>query len=302
MLLKQNLTLYRVFKITWRVDILIILLCTVSYFVDRLLLTEVHIPSGVPALTGTALAFFIAFNNGQAYSRWWEARTVWGGIVNDSRSFCRSVLTYVDASSQGHAIREQQVKMVRRHIGFLYATRDQLRRLQDRSFSKYLSTEDLRFVEKFSNPANAILDLQAADLEDLYSRQRLDGFKFMGINDLIRGLCDGLGKSERINNTVFPTTYIYFTRLFIWIFVILVTMSLAESIGPWSIFFGWIMGFVFHTANLNGTNLVNPFDETPSCVPLNSIVRSIEITLLQALGETVIPDPEPTQRNGEYIL
>jgi len=74
MLLKQNLTLYRVLKLTWRVDILIILLCTMSFFIDSILLKEVHIPSGIPALMGTALAFFIAFNNSQAHLGWHRQR------------------------------------------------------------------------------------------------------------------------------------------------------------------------------------------------------------------------------------
>jgi len=302
MLLKPNLTLYRVLKLTWRVDILIILLCTMSFFIDSILLKEVHIPSGIPALMGTALAFFIAFNNSQAYNRWWEARTIWGGIVNDSRSWSRVVLSYVGDGSPEGSCRQDQKKMILRHIGFLYAAKEQLRKVSSRDYVKYLNQDDLLFAERFSNPANAILDLQAADLQELYRKNLVDGFKSIGMNDLVRSLCDGLGKSERINNTVFPTTYVYFTRLFIWIFVILVTMSLAESIGPWSILFAWILGFVFHSTNLNGMNLMNPFEPTASCVPLNSIIRSIEITLLQALGEKDIPEPEPAQGGGEYIL
>jgi len=119
---------------------------------------------------------------------------------------------------------------------------------------------------------------------------------------LIRNFCEGMGKSERIKNTVFPTSYSYYTRLFIWILVIVTTMTLAESIGLWSVFFGWIVGFVFHATHINGQSLMNPFELTPPGVPLNAITRTIEINLLQDIGYHEIPAPIAAERDGEYVL
>ena len=39
------------------------------------------------ALIGTAVACLIGFQNNAAYGRIWEARKIWGGIVNTSRTF-----------------------------------------------------------------------------------------------------------------------------------------------------------------------------------------------------------------------
>jgi len=282
--------------ITWKIDILILSLCTAAYFVDRLLIPDVQIAAGLPALMGTAIAFFIAFSNNQAYSRWWEARIIWGGIVNDSRSWARSLLAYSDMP-----IGETK-KMLLRHIGFLYALKDSLRNIKEEDYKKYLLVEDVEKVEGVANIPNAILDLQSLDLQKLSTENRIDGFRFLALNDLVGSFCDGMGKSERIKKTVFPTTYIYFTRLFIWILVILTTMAISDSVGALSIFFGWLIGFVFYSTHENGMNLMNPFDLSPHCVPLNSITRTIEINLLQSLGEKEIPPPEPTLNKGEYIL
>ena len=111
-----------------------------------------------------------------------------------------------------------------------------------------------------------------------------------------------MGKSERINNTVFPTTYIYFTRLFIWIFVVFVTMATADAVGFLSIFFSWLIGSVFHITHINGMSIMNPFEsDNPTGVPIDSITRSIEINLLEALGDKDIPEPlQPLK--GDYIL
>lgn len=315
MLLRQHLSLYRVFKITWRIDLVILSLCTIAYFVDTRIMVTIHILPTLPALMGTATAFFIGFNNNQAYSRWWEARTIWGGLVNDSRSWARGLMAYA-GGHQGEAGRhtsdapvgitgERKAyarKMVFRHIGFLYALKAALRKDNDASFEKFLSPEETASVRRYNNIPNAILDLQAHDLERLSRLQATDGFRFLALNELLRGFCDGMGKSERINNTVFPTTYIYFTRLFIWILVVLVTMAMSESIGAWSIFFGWVIGFAFHASQINGMMLINPFEATAAAIPLNSITRTIEINLLQTLGETNVPGPEPTHRDGEYVL
>jgi putative membrane protein len=274
MLLKQNLRLYRIFKITWKIDILILLMCTAAYFIDTLLMPEVHLVPALATLMGTAIAFFIAFNNNQAYSRWWEARIIWGGIVNDSRSWTRNLLAYADAPAT------EARRMSLRHIGFLYALKASLRNMKDDVYKNYLPEEEWEKVEGVANIPNAILDLQSFDLQKLSKENKIDGFRFLALNDLVRSFCDGMGKSERINKTVFPTTYIYFTRLFIWILVVLTTTSISESVGPLSIFFGWLIGFVFYSTHENGMNLMNPFDLSPYCIPLNSITRTIEINVL----------------------
>lgn len=304
MLLRQGLTVYRFFKITWKLDLLMIALCGIAYYVDTYLLPDMVVPSALPTLMGTAIAFFIAFNNNQAYSRWWEARQIWGALVNDSRSWARNVLTYcnTDALVDDVELKALQRKMVLRHIAFLYALKSALRKIPSDEFAKYLTEEEAKKVTGFTNIPNAILDLQSADLQFLSERGVIDGFRFMPMNELVKNFCDNMGKSERINNTVFPTTYVYFTRLFIWILVVLVTMAISESIGWPSILFGWIIGFVFHTTHINGMSIMNPFELQPAGISLNSITRTIEINLLQMLGETKIPEPVKPERDGEYIL
>jgi putative membrane protein len=295
MLLKSKLSLYRVIKITWKIDLLMLALCSVAYFIDTYLFAEIHIPPALPTLIGTAIAFFIGFNNNQAYSRWWEARIIWGGIVNDSRTWTRDLLAY---TMDGAGTK----KMIYRHIAFLYALKASLRRQDDDYYKQYMSPEDIAQVEGKANIPNAILILQAHDVQRLSDEGKIDGFRFRAVNEMLTNFCDGMGKSERINNTVFPTPYVYFTRLFIWLLVVLTTMTLSELINGWAIFFGWLIGFVFHTTHINGMNLMNPFEIAPSCIPLNSITRTIEINLLQSMNETNIPLPEQAIHDGEYIL
>lgn len=295
MLIVQNIRLSRVLLDTWKVDVIMIISCTIAYFIREYLIAyHFQISAIIPTVLGTAIAFFIGFNNNQAYDRWWEARKIWGAIVNDSRSLARNLINYVDDEAAAK-------RMIARHIAFVYALKAALRDTVDEIYTKYLTEHDKNEVESHSNVHNAILNIQAMELQKLYKENKIDGFKFMEINEMLVKLTDSMGACERIKNTIFPTTYSYLTKVFIWLFVVTFTLVISQDMGAASIFMGWLIGFVFVSTQINGMRLVNPFYINSSSLPLNSISRTIEINLLQMMNETDIPEPvKPI--NDEYIL
>lgn len=304
MIISHSLSFTKIFKNTWKIDLFIIVTCMVSYYFHEFLFpNSIRIPTIMATLIGTALAFFIGFNNSQAYGRWWEARQIWGALTNDSRSWARNLLYYTDASS----LRDLDMvikRMIYRHLAFVYALKKNLRNEQDETapyFARFLSEEELVLVQKEANVANAILSLNAKDLQLISKQGGIDAFRFIQLNQFLTLFTDHMGKSERIRNTVFPTYYLYFTRLFIWALVVFCTLLFSETIGAWSIFFGWIIGFIFHVTHQNGLRLLDPFDNIPSGIPLNQISRTIEINLLQMMDEKVVPEPvQPI--DGEYVM
>jgi putative membrane protein len=314
MLLNQNLSLSRLFRISWGVMLTLSVLCAAAYFLEiRLFSGHNHIPGVIPSLIGTSLAFFVGFNNNQAYNRWWEARTIWGGLVNDSRSWTRNVLYYTVGSPSPDQRSEElpeeladpaqqlPIRMVRRHLSFLSALKWALRGTKDQSYRSYLNKADQQFVDRFTNVPCALLDLQTQDLHRLRDLKQIDGYAFLTLNELIVRFSDGMGKCERIQKTVFPVTYFYFTRVFIWVLTIMLTMVMVDEAGAWAIPLGWLVGFVFHITQHNGESLMNPFDGNPASVPIHAIVRTIEINTLETLNETKIPPPIQAI-NSEYIL
>lgn len=295
MLIVQNIRLSRVLLDTWKVDVIMIISCTIAYFIREYLIAyHFQISAIIPTVLGTAIAFFIGFNNNQAYDRWWEARKIWGAIVNDSRSLARNLINYVDDEAAAK-------RMIARHIAFVYALKAALRDTVDEIYTKYLTEHDKNEVESHTNVHNAILNIQAMELQKLYKENKIDGFKFMEINEMLVKLTDSMGACERIKNTIFPTTYSYLTKVFIWLFVVTFTLVISQDMGVFAIFMGWLIGFVFVSTQINGMRLVNPFYINASSLPLNSISRTIEINLLQMMNETDIPEPvKPI--NDEYIL
>lgn len=303
MIISNKIYVSRILNGTWKNSIYVVTTCVVTYVINHFVLKgSFDLPAIVPTILGTSLAFFIGFNNNQAYDRWWEGRKIWGALVNDSRTWARQIIAYSTGKGIDSVdLLQLQEKVINRHIAFLYALKENLRGSDEEEYKKYLSDDDLGFIESRSNKHSALLDLQSQDLQYLYDKEMIDGFKFIEMNKTIVNFCDEMGKAERIKNTVFPTTYSYYTNFFIWIFIISITLESANLVGAWSILIGMFLGYVFMTTHNIGRALLNPFNHIITGIPLDQITRMIEINLLEALGKTNIPKPTESV-DDEYIM
>ena len=304
MIITKKISLKRILIGTWKNALLVIVVCSASYFFSEYIFDDVNeLPAVIPSILGTALAFFIGFNNNQAYDRWWEARKIWGALVNDSRSWARQINANLSAPSgqSEENLIEKKKTAIYRHIAFLYALKGNLRNDTIDNFGKYISQEELKKVKSESNIHNAILNIQSSELEILFKDNWIDGFRFIELNKMLIRFSDEMGKSERIKNTVFPPTYNYYTRVFIWIMMISTIFVIANIVGAWSIFYGALVGYIFVTVHSIGQSLLNPFENIPAGISLDQITRTIEINLLESLGESEIPEPIKIVDN-EFIM
>ncbi|TRZ45889.1 bestrophin family protein [Robertkochia solimangrovi] len=302
MLISNRVNIHNIVSGTGSHFLVDLTLCVSTYVLYLLIPdSKIGIPVLIPSVLGTALAFFIGFKNNQAYDRWWEARKIWGALVNDSRTWARQVIYFIETNHTGPEPDRVIREMVHRHIAFLYALKQGLRKSVEEEYIKYISEDEVSHVRSESNKANAILNIQTRELNKVYSSGDIDGFRFIELNKMLVNFCDGMGKSERIANTVFPTTYNYYTKLFTWIFIVFVTLASAGSLGAYSIIVGTLVGYVFLTTQKIGITLLNPFDDIITGIPLNQITRTIEINLLEALNEKDIPEPVQSV-DGEYIM
>jgi putative membrane protein len=280
-------------------------------------------------LIGTALAFYLGFKANSSYDRLWEARKAWGGIVNDSRSFTVMVSTYVKGENS-EEIHELKRKMIRRHVAWLTAMRFQLRERRtwehnnlrdnegyraatqvdefenklEESIKPYLSEEDAQHVLGKMNRATHLLHLQMQDLAKLNNAGYLDSFHHAEIGNMIRSLFDQQGISERIKNFPFPRQYASLNFYYVWIFICLLPfgmvgefIKLGDGLVWLNIPFCALISWVFYTMEMIGDYSENPFEGSFNDVPVTALSRTIEIDLLEILGETDIPQPR-TPKNG----
>ncbi len=250
------------------------------------------IPLTIPAFIGTAISILLSFKLSQSYDRWWEARKVWGSIVNDSRSFVIQLNTLISKGND-KAIK----KLAYRQIAWCYSLGQSLRGLNPtENLEKYLTPEDLKEIKQHSNKPLALLNIHAKDIKELKENDHLDIFSQLQLDNTIVRLCDAQGKSERIKSTVFPVTYRIFLHGIIYLFVITLSISLVGIEGYYEIPLLLLISAAFFLLEKSATHMQDPFENRPTDTSVTAIARTIEINIKQLLNETEIPEPYPAEK------
>jgi putative membrane protein len=303
MYINKRICVLELASLNWRSVLLITVIVTTATAVYLELLRP-YVKVSMIAVSGfsTAISFFIAFCTAQAYGRWWEARKILGSIVNDSRSFGRMVMTFFGKSEDGDAeIPAIQDRLIRQHIAHLYAVKERLRGETAQDYAAYLSQKDTSRVSGSSNVGNALLRLQGEEVDAAERAGHIDVIRMAQLNDMLSRFSASMGMAERIKLTVFPAYYASMIRLSIWFEALVFPMALSEEIGYWAIIFASLLTSIFYLVFQAGQALLDPFEGAPNDTPMSSIVRTIEINLLEQIGEKDLPAPiEPVE--GRYLM
>jgi putative membrane protein len=251
-----------------------------------------HIPL---SLFGSAIGIIVAFRNQSAYARWWEARTLWGAIVNNSRSWARQVTTVMMPLSEAEAeeLKVVQRRMVYHQIAYAYALRQHLRGLEPWDLLKpLLSEEELGELRDQKNVPLAIEQQMGALLRQCQVRGWVDIGHWRALDGNLDDLVDAQGGTERIKNTPMPKQYDYFPQLFVQMYCVMLPLALVMTMGWYTPLGSTLVGFIFLALDKIGRDLEFPFDNTIYDVPITSLSTTIEINLRQLLGEKVLPPAE----------
>lgn len=296
MLLDKKIPLSYIIKKIQKDFLIVTIISIVVYLLQSMVENSLPpLPINIPIFLGTAISLLLSFQLNQSYDRWWEARKVWGAIVNDSRSFVIQLNAFIKADNN-----QLIKKMTYRQIAWVYCLGQSLRK-QDtlKDLEKYLSETELENLKSFDNKPFAMLDSHSKDLLSLKNSGDLDLFYHVQLDNTLVRLCDAMGKAERIKNTVFPTTYRLFLHFSIYIFIILLSISLSEIDGIFEIPLLIIISVPFLLLEKTARHMQDPFSNRPTDTSVTAIARVIEINLKQLIKDTDIPSP--FQDNEFYI-
>lgn len=298
------------------------LIPTVLYHLGLTFLSITWVPV---ALLGTAVSFIVGFKNNTSYARLWEARTIYGSIVNSSRSFAVMTRDFAKA--------EVEVKTIfNRHFAWLTALRYQLReprpwenmsnpenveyathyhipekqvKMED-ELKKYLSEEELNYILTKKNKATQLMALQSRHINNL----RLTEFQLLQLQTAITSFYDSQGKAERIKNFPYPRHFSSIASYMLYFFVLLVPFGLLnefqklgngtmiEGYSIWlNVPFSLLLSWVFVALDAVGESSNNPFEGSANDVPISNISRTIEIDMRDMLDETDLPSPTVAENN-----
>lgn len=228
---------------------------------------NVSIPWLPVSVVGTAVAFYVGFKNNQAYDRMWEARKIWGGIVNDSRAWGMMVDGFVtnlftEEKVVNDKIHEIKKRLIYRHIAWLYAHRSQLLvatpwervsqggrtarkakgdqekfgigliddEITRTELNDFLPTNEKDRLIGYVNTATQIINEQSRDLVQLREQGLIDDFRHMELANLLKSFYTHQGKNERIKKFPLPRQYASISRYFVGIFILFLPFSMIPEL------------------------------------------------------------------------
>lgn len=265
---------------------LIIALITTKF--DHLL---PEMPLTIPAFIGTAISVLLSFKLSQSYDRWWEARKIWGSIVNDSRNLILQLQRFTDKGTQ------DVVRTIAfRQIAWCYSLGQSLRGLDAMdNLKNYISAEEYRSILNHANKPLALLQLHGKDIKELKDNGHLELFAQVQIDTTLIRLCDAQGMVERIKSTIFPVTYRIFLHSIIYLFVITLSIALNNVAGYFEIPLLVLISSAFFLLEKSATHMQDPFENRPTDTAVTAIARNIEINLKQLINYPQIPQPKTTE-------
>lgn len=281
------------------------------------------IPWTVVALLGTATAFIVGFKNTQTYNRTWEARQIWGSILNSSRAFGTMSRDFLNNS-------DTTKELIYRHFAWLTALRYAMRdsrvwETTNKSYNseykqfysipekettleveleKYISANELNYILTTKNKATQLMSLQSKTIRKIFDSKEIDGYQFVEMQRMVKDFYEQQGRSERIKNFPYPRQFATINAFFIKLFCILLPFGMLKEfdklndgmegimkgnmvwlVVPFSVLISW----VFTSLEQVGESTENPFEGSANDVPISQISRAIEIELREMLGETNLP-------------
>jgi putative membrane protein len=253
-----------VIKWTRRHIFLFLVLATIPVILfDILGWKWLHLPWLPLGVLGTAVAFIVSFKNNASYDRLWEARKIWGGIVNSSRSWTIMVKDFITNSHSKKQLSDEELQeikkeLVHRHVAWLTALRYQMRKekpweahLKTKKSNKefretqysvyenivdvqeaiapYISDTERKEIFAKGNQASQLLGIQSRRLKELMDQGLIEDFRHMEMTNMLVEFYTLQGKSERIKNFPYPRQFATLNYLFVWSFIILLPFGVMEG-------------------------------------------------------------------------
>jgi len=243
-------------------------------------------------LFGIALAIFLGFRNNVSYDRFWEARKLWGSMLNDTRSLARQAITSTGYDPAG----EEIPSFIHQLIAFAYSLKHQLRHTD--------ASEDVRKrmppalagqVNKAVYKPIIILNQMASWVQKAKEAGKIDSIVQATFNDNFNKLSEIVGGCERIASTPMPYTYKILLHRTVYVYCFLLSFGFVDSLGWLTPFMVAFIAYTFVALEAIADEIEEPFGTEPNDLALNEMCRMIETTLLEMAD---MPGPHHPASNG----
>lgn len=267
MIVTKGIRIKRIIRLTWKYIFGLVVfngVVALLYYFSIIHLFIAWLPVSV---IGTAVAFYVGFKNNSAYERLWEARKIWGGIVNESRTWGMMVDSFISNLFTEHKENKVEIDKIKkrlmyRHIAWLYAHRSQLliptswehisqngttqktakyfrnnygiglleKDITEKSLKQFLPDIEYTRLMNYANTPTQIINEQSRDLQALRMENYIDDFRHMAMENILRCFYELQGKNERIKKFPLPRQYAMMSQYFVGIFIFLLPFSMIPEL------------------------------------------------------------------------
>lgn len=254
---------------------------------------ELWPPTGIERVTvapfsllGLVLSVFLSFRNNACHERWWEARKLWGQLIHESRSLSRLASQLLAEQPQ----RRQRIGYLT--VGFAHVLAARLRRRDLRATAlPWLPDRDPQWLDRRGNVPDQMLGLIAAELTQTLRAGQLDPYLYGVFEARLQAMAAIQAGCERIAATPLPFAYTLLLHRCAWLFCVLLPFGLATTLGWATPVLSMVMAYAFFGLDQIGEELEEPFGLAANDLPIDALVRTIEIDQREALGERDLPPP-----------
>lgn len=231
------------------------------------------LPSSLDAVLSLAIAVLIAFRVNRAYERWWEARTLWGTLVNVSRNLAVKVRALLpEDSNQRQYVRDLIV-------AFSIGLRDHLR-----------EQPELQTLPGFEHDPATPAHIPSYLTRRLY--ERFEQWKTAGtlseehfwiLDRESRVFLDVSGGCEKIKNTLMSVSWHRFTQQCILLYLIVLPWGLIDDFGVFTVPFTIVAAYFVIAGEGIAQNVERPFGTDIDQLDLDSIIAGIDLSVSDIL-------------------
>ena len=295
MLLKKNLSIpYFLNLIKWDVIAITLYASLVGALDHFSFFKDISIPLGLSALIGTLLSLLLAFRTSQSYERWWEARIIWGGIVNDSRTFIRQLLHFLpDDDKKAGYVKDFAV----RQSVWCYTLADSLRKVP---FSAKVADYFTEHAYESDNRPNLLLTKHTEQLIALGKHYQLNPNVQVQLDNSIAKLTDHMGKCERIKNTVFPRSYSVLIHFLIYVLMTVLPFGLDDNHPFVEAVLATLVPVLFIAIERTAILMQDPFENRPTDTPMSTLSATIERNLMEMANAEA--KPQAAEAGDYYVM
>jgi putative membrane protein len=245
--------------------------CSISFI--NYLDPFVFLPIGPFEYAGLIMGLILVFRLNAGYDRWWEARKLWGNIVNQSRN-----LAIIIANNTRTDDINAKLKVMNYITAMPFLVKNSLRSNDVIDEINHLvENVDLSNLIKSKNKPVILSSMIAQELNHFRHQNQLDPFSFLQAEQMRELTLDCHGACERILKTPIPFVMAVKSRRFIFLFLLALPFAIVSTSLYISPFITGVVAYALFSLDQIGVELQNPFSERNlSHLPLNDICISIE--------------------------